>query len=103
MTSTQQKPRLSLFFFFFVVGICDSHLFFVFLCFFVYSFCQAVDRLSAQLAGRLNFQYSDPVKNFDRSKVRGLVAKLVDVKDPVNSTALEVAAGGKLYQARRVQ
>ena len=43
----------------------------------------------------LQFQYKDPEKNFDRSKVHGLVAKLVKVKDPQNATALEVAAGGK--------
>lgn len=61
---------------------------------------QVVDRLSAQLAGRLNFEYQDPQKNFDRSKVKGLVAKLIDVKDKTHSTALEVAAGGRLYQAR---
>ncbi|CAM9448409.1 unnamed protein product, partial [Laminaria digitata] len=64
---------------------------------------QVVDRLSAQLAGRLNFEYQDPQKNFDRSKVKGLVARLVDVKDKAHSTALEVAAGGRLYQARRSQ
>ena len=57
-----------------------------------------VDRLSAQVAGRLNFEYKDPHKNFDRSRVKGLVAKLVQVKDPSHSTALEVAAGGRLYQ-----
>lgn len=45
----------------------------------------------------LRFEYKDPEKNFDRSKVSGLVCKLFDVKDPVNSTALEVTAGGKLY------
>lgn len=60
-----------------------------------------MDRLSAQVAGRLNFEYKDPHKNFDRSRVKGLVARLVQVKDPAHSTALEVAAGGKLYQARR--
>ena len=30
--------------------------------------------------------------------MKGVVAKLVRVKDPANATALEVAAGGKLYQ-----
>jgi structural maintenance of chromosome 2 len=59
---------------------------------------ERVDTLSAQLQGRLAFQYSDPVRGFDRSKVKGIVAKLIDVKDPHNSTALEVAAGGKLFQ-----
>lgn len=38
------------------------------------------------------------MKDFDRSKVKGLVASLVSVKDSTSATALEVAAGGKLYQ-----
>ncbi|CAM9477580.1 unnamed protein product, partial [Ectocarpus sp. 6 AP-2014] len=59
---------------------------------------EVVDRLSAQVAGRLSFEYRDPERNFDRSRVKGLVAKLVQVKDPAHSTALEVAAGGRLYQ-----
>lgn len=65
---------------------------------FRFLFQKIVDRLSAQVAGRLNFEYKDPTKNFDRSRVKGLVAKLVQVKDPAHSTALEVAAGGRLYQ-----
>ncbi|KAL7495631.1 hypothetical protein ACHAWT_004080 [Skeletonema menzelii] len=59
---------------------------------------EKVDTLSAQLEGRLSFNYSDPVRGFDRSKVKGLVARLVDVKLPKHATALEVVAGGKLYQ-----
>ncbi len=57
-----------------------------------------VDTLTAKLQGRLSFQYSDPVRGFDRSKVKGVVARLVKVKNPQHSTALEVVAGGKLYQ-----
>lgn len=57
-----------------------------------------VDTLTAQLQSRLSFRYSDPVRGFDRSKVKGLVAKLIDVKDPKHATALEVVAGGKLFQ-----
>ncbi|RUS73082.1 hypothetical protein EGW08_019163 [Elysia chlorotica] len=45
----------------------------------------------------LKFEYKDPEKNFDRNKVSGLVCKLFNVKDSINSTALEVTAGGKLY------
>ncbi len=59
---------------------------------------ETVDTLSAQLQGRLAFNYSDPVRGFDRSKVKGLVARLIKVKMPNHSTALEVVAGGKLYQ-----
>lgn len=46
----------------------------------------------------VDFRYADPDRGFDRSKVKGVVAKLTRVADPTASTALEVAAGGKLYQ-----
>lgn len=52
--------------------------------------------LSSRLSN-IDFTYSDPVKNFNRSKVKGVVAKLIKVKDNSAMTALEVAAGGKLY------
>ncbi|XP_037491870.1 structural maintenance of chromosomes protein 2-1 isoform X2 [Jatropha curcas] len=52
--------------------------------------------LSAQLSN-VQFTYRDPVKNFDRSKVKGVVAKLIKVKDSSTMTALEVTAGGKLF------
>ena len=57
-----------------------------------------IDTISAQLAGRLSFNYSDPVKGFDRDKVKGLVAKLITVSESKHATALEVVAGGKLFQ-----
>lgn len=56
-----------------------------------------VDELASGLSS-LDFQYRDPEKGFDRNKVKGVVAKLVHIEDPSVSTALEVAAGGKLYQ-----
>jgi len=59
---------------------------------------ETVDTLSAQLEGRLAFNYKDPVRGFDRSRVKGLVARLINIKVPKHSTALEVVAGGKLYQ-----
>ncbi|KAH0704391.1 hypothetical protein KY290_020142 [Solanum tuberosum] len=52
--------------------------------------------LSSRLSN-IDFTYSDPVKNFNRSKVKGVVAKLIKVKDSSAMTALEVAAGGKLF------
>ncbi|KAF7824844.1 structural maintenance of chromosomes protein 2-1-like [Senna tora] len=52
--------------------------------------------LSAQLSN-VEFTYRDPVKNFDRSKVKGVVARLIKVKDGATMTALEVTAGGKLF------
>lgn len=47
----------------------------------------------------LDFNYSAPYPNFDRSKVKGLVASLVSLpqKDYNKSTALEITAGGRLY------
>ena len=57
-----------------------------------------VETLTAQIETRLRFRYSDPVRGFDRSKVKGLFAKLVDVKNKEHATALEIAAGGRLYQ-----
>ncbi|DBA81803.1 hypothetical protein WJX77_004664 [Trebouxia sp. C0004] len=58
---------------------------------------ETVDDLASHLAG-VNFQYRDPERGFNRGKVKGVVAKLVHLQDPATTTALEVAAGGKLYQ-----
>ena len=58
---------------------------------------EKVDVLEGQLAG-LDFKFKDPEAKFDRSRVKGVVAKLLRVADPAASTALEVVAGGKLYQ-----
>jgi structural maintenance of chromosome 2 len=59
---------------------------------------QTSERIEAELAGRLAFEYKTPFKGFDSSKVKGLVARLVAVNNPKHATALEVVAGGKLYQ-----
>lgn len=47
----------------------------------------------------LDFNYQSPSPNFDRSKVKGLVATLItlDPSEFPKSTALEITAGGKLY------
>ncbi|XP_066576458.1 structural maintenance of chromosomes protein 2 [Amia ocellicauda] len=45
----------------------------------------------------LRFDYTNPEKNWDSSRVKGLVANLISVKDPSTATALEVVAGGRLY------
>lgn len=52
--------------------------------------------LSARFS-HIQFDYRDPVPNFDRSRVKGLVINLLKVKNPKTTTALEVAAGGRLY------
>lgn len=56
-----------------------------------------IEELSSRVAA-CEFHFKDPVQGFDRSKVKGVVSKLVRVADPKYSSALEVAAGGKLYQ-----
>ncbi|XP_056374786.1 structural maintenance of chromosomes protein 2 isoform X2 [Hyla sarda] len=45
----------------------------------------------------LYFEYRDPEKGWDKNRVKGLVAKLISVKDLSTATALEVVAGGRLY------
>ncbi|KAL6580577.1 Structural maintenance of chromosomes protein 2-2 [Orobanche minor] len=52
--------------------------------------------ISSQLAN-VDFHYNDPEKNFDRSRVKGVVAKLIKVNDSSAALALEVVAGGKLF------
>ncbi|KAF8942673.1 Structural maintenance of chromosomes protein 2 [Haplosporangium gracile] len=60
---------------------------------------EQIDTMSRKLS-RLDFQYYNPTPNFDRSTVKGLVAELFTVP-PEHShaaTALEICAGGRLYQ-----
>ncbi|KAL7950305.1 RecF/RecN/SMC, partial [Trichoderma barbatum] len=59
---------------------------------------QECDTLKRKVAN-IDFTYSDPVANFDRSKVKGLVAQLftLDGERTMAGTALEICAGGRLY------
>ncbi|KAL6711008.1 Structural maintenance of chromosomes protein 2 [Coniothyrium glycines] len=59
---------------------------------------QQADSLRRQVAN-IDFSYSDPAPNFDRSRVKGLVASLftLDKEHSRAGTALEIAAGGRLY------
>ena len=59
---------------------------------------QESDGLRRKVAN-IDFNYSDPVPNFDRSKVKGLVAQLftLDKQFTQAATALEICAGGRLY------
>ena len=52
-----------------------------------------------QRLSSLSFDYTPPHANFDRSKVKGLVATLTSIPpEHLNkATALEIAAGSKLY------
>eukprot|EP01012_Entosiphon_sulcatum_P031690 TRINITY_DN40383_c0_g1_i1.p1 TRINITY_DN40383_c0_g1~~TRINITY_DN40383_c0_g1_i1.p1 ORF type:complete len:1174 (+),score=313.23 TRINITY_DN40383_c0_g1_i1:63-3584(+) len=45
----------------------------------------------------IRFDYVDPEAGFDRSVVKGVVAQLIHVKDVSTMTAVEVAAGARLY------
>ena len=47
---------------------------------------------------QVQFEYQDPSPKFDRSKVKGPVAKLIRVKDMSTATALEVTAGSKVVE-----
>lgn len=53
--------------------------------------------LDRKNAYRWEFQYRDPEPNFDRSTVKGMVAKLVTVRDKKYALSLGTAAGGSLY------
>jgi structural maintenance of chromosome 2 len=59
---------------------------------------QQADELRRRVAN-IDFTYSDPIPNFDRSRVKGLVAQLFTLdKDHTRAgTALEICAGGRLY------
>ncbi|CAH1243955.1 SMC2 [Branchiostoma lanceolatum] len=57
---------------------------------------EKVETLKARFPN-LDFEYRDPEKNWDRSRVKGLVANLITVNDVKHAMALEVTAGNKLY------
>ncbi|KAI3778974.1 hypothetical protein L2E82_08369 [Cichorium intybus] len=47
-------------------------------------------RMISSRLGHIEFSYRDPVKIFDQSKVKGVVANLIKVKDMATMTALEI-------------
>jgi structural maintenance of chromosome 2 len=59
---------------------------------------EQVDSMKRKVAN-IDFSYQDPAPNFDRSKVKGLVAQLftLDKRHVKAGTALEICAGGRLY------
>ncbi|RAR13710.1 condensin subunit [Stemphylium lycopersici] len=59
---------------------------------------QQADGMRRQVAN-IDFSYSDPSPNFDRSRVKGLVASLFTLEKEHTraGTALEICAGGRLY------
>ncbi|XP_068618958.1 structural maintenance of chromosomes protein 2 [Battus philenor] len=56
----------------------------------------AAEALSARLQ-RCDFRYHPPQPDFDPNRVAGTVSRLIDVRDSKYCTALETAAGGRLY------
>lgn len=69
---------------------------------------EAIAKISEQIEFKsrkvsgLDFQYQNPTPNFDRSTVKGLVAELftVPAENSNAATALEICAGGRLYNVR---
>lgn len=59
---------------------------------------EQVDMLQARMAN-LQFEYSDPEPNFNRSKIHGLVARLIRVADPAHSTGTRVFVTSWQYPA----
>ena len=59
---------------------------------------QQADGLKRRVAN-IDFSYTDPAPNFDRSRVKGLVAQLFTLNKEATmaGTALEICAGGRLY------
>lgn len=59
---------------------------------------EQADGLKRRVAN-IDFSYNDPTSNFDRSKVKGLVAQLFTLNKNFTQagTALEICAGGRLY------
>ncbi|KAK7956197.1 condensin subunit [Apiospora aurea] len=59
---------------------------------------QEADALKRKVAN-IDFNYTNPTPDFDRSKVKGLVAQLftLDKEHTRAGTALEICAGGRLY------
>ena len=57
-----------------------------------------IDAIKRKVAN-IDFNYQDPSPGFDRSKVKGLVANLftLDKRHSHAGTALEICAGGRLY------
>ena len=50
---------------------------------------------------QIQFEYKDPSPRFDRCSVKGVVVRLVRVRERESATALEVTAGGKVCEGKR--
>ena len=60
--------------------------------------CEQAEDMKRKVSS-IDFSYNDPAPGFDRSKVKGLVAQLftLDENKTQAGTALEICAGGRLY------
>ncbi|KAH6902556.1 nuclear condensin complex protein [Coprinopsis sp. MPI-PUGE-AT-0042] len=65
----------------------------------VRNLAEARERKRQGLGGRLNLDYTDPYPNFNRRAVKGFAAELMTLPEQHynKSTALEITAGGKMY------
>ena len=59
---------------------------------------RSLEEAEREVSSSVQFRYTDPEPGFDRSRVKGVVAELIEVREERYSQAVEVAAGGKLYQ-----
>eukprot|EP00127_Corallochytrium_limacisporum_P001807 Clim_evm14s84 gene=Clim_evmTU14s84 len=57
---------------------------------------ERMETLNSRLRA-IQFEYKDPERGFDRSRVKGRAAQLVTVQSKEHNLALEIAAGGRLY------
>ncbi|KMQ84023.1 structural maintenance of chromosomes protein 2 [Lasius niger] len=57
---------------------------------------EKVDQFESRYS-QTRFEYRNPESNFNAKSVKGIVCKLINLKDKSAAYALEVAAGGKLY------
>ena len=58
---------------------------------------RAYEKAETSLDPNLQFSYPDPEPGFDRSRVKGMVAHLIEVRNPHYTRAVEAVAGNKLY------
>ena len=58
---------------------------------------RAYEKAETTLDPNLQFSYPDPEPGFDRSRVKGMIAHLIEVRNPHYTRAVEAVAGNKLY------
>ena len=56
---------------------------------------RSLEEAESEVSSSVQFRYTDPEPGFDRSRVKGVVAELIEVREERYSEAVEVAAGGQ--------